>query len=108
MYIRVISEFNIGLIKSIHHPVEQFLVQFWRQKLKETHGHYKVLSGNNFQINTLRLSEEVEMLRSGKQSYLETSREDIREGHSIVVYCFTDSLFSRIYSSVDLWCLNTM
>ena len=34
MYIQVISEFNIGLIKSIHHPVEQFLVQFWRQKLK--------------------------------------------------------------------------
>ena len=63
MYIQVISEFNIGLIKSIHHPVEQFLVQFWRQKLKETHRHYKVLSGNKFQINTLRLSEEVEMLR---------------------------------------------
>ena len=63
MYIQVISEFNIGLIKGIHHPVEQFLVKFWRQKLKETHGHYKVLSGNKFQINTLRLSEEVEMLR---------------------------------------------
>ena len=43
-----------------------------------------------------------------KQSYLETSTEDIREGHSIVVYCFTDSLFSRVYSLVDLWCLNTM
>ena len=63
MYIQVVSEFNIGLKKRIHHPVEQFLVQFWRQKLKETHGHYKVLSGNKFQINTLRLSEGVEMLR---------------------------------------------
>ena len=30
--------------------------------------------------------------RWGKQSYLETSREDIRGAHTILTYCFTDSL----------------
>ena len=36
---QVISEFNIGHKKnSIHYPVEHFLVQFWRQQEKKTHG----------------------------------------------------------------------
>ena len=35
---QVISEFNIGHKKnSIHYPVKQFLVQFWRQQEKKTH-----------------------------------------------------------------------
>ena len=39
MYVQVISEFNIGHKKnSIHYPVEHFLVQFWRQQEKKTHG----------------------------------------------------------------------
>ena len=39
--------------------------------------------------------------RWGKQSYLATSREDIREAHTILAYCFTDSLCSREYISID-------
>ena len=36
MYVQVIWEFNIGHKKknNIHYPVEQFLVQFWRQQEK--------------------------------------------------------------------------
>ena len=35
MNVQVISEFNIGHKKnSIHYPVEQFLVRFWRQQEK--------------------------------------------------------------------------
>ena len=35
MYVQVVSEFNIGQEKnSIHYPVEQFLVQLWRQQEK--------------------------------------------------------------------------
>ena len=37
----------------------------------------------------------------GKQSYLATSRKDIREAHTIQAYCSTDSLFSREYSSIN-------
>ena len=45
MYVQLISEFNIGLKKnSIHYPVEQFLVQFWMQQNKQTHGHYPAIS----------------------------------------------------------------
>ena len=53
-----------------------------------------------FPFNFLRLSEKVETLG---QSYLATSREDLREAHTILAYCFTDSLFSRVhaYSSID-------
>ena len=32
----------------------------------------------------------------GKQSYLATLREDVREAHTILAYCFTDSLFSLL------------
>ena len=39
VYVQVISEFSIGHKKnSIHYPVKQFLVQFWRQQEKKTHG----------------------------------------------------------------------
>ena len=34
--------------------------------------------------------------RWGKQSYLAMSSEDIREAHTILAYCFTDSLCSRV------------
>ena len=35
MYVQIIWEFNIGHKKnSIHYPVEQSLVQFWRQQEK--------------------------------------------------------------------------
>ena len=44
-------------------------------------------------FNFLRWTEEVETLRC-KQSYLATSREDIRKAHTILAYCFTDSLCS--------------
>ena len=37
----------------------------------------------------------------GKQSYPATEKEDIRETHTVLAYCFSDSLSSRIYSSVD-------
>ena len=40
--------------------------------------------------------------RWGKESYLTTSREDIREALTILTSYFTDSLFSRVYSSIDL------
>ena len=42
----------------------------------------------------------------GNQSYLATSREDIIEAHKILAFWFTDSPFSRLYSSGDRWCLN--
>ena len=44
--------------------------------------------------------------RWGKQSYLETSREDLREAHTILACCFTDSLCSHVYTPIDWWCLN--
>ena len=40
--------------------------------------------------------------RWGKESYLTTSREDTREALTILASYFTDSLFSRVYSSIDL------
>ena len=40
--------------------------------------------------------------RWGKESYLTTSREDIREALTILASYFTDSLFSLVYSSIDL------
>ena len=37
----------------------------------------------------------------GRQSYLANSREDIREAHTILVYCFTDSLcLLHVYTSI--------
>ena len=42
-----------------------------------------------------------------KQSYLATSSEDIREAHTILAFGFTDSLFSRLLSSIDQYCLNS-
>ena len=48
-----------------------------------------------FQFSTLnRGGWNVGEKRWGKQSYLATSREDIREAHTILAYCFTDSLCS--------------
>ena len=45
MYVQVIWEFHIGHKKnSIHYPVVQFLVQFWKQQEKQTHGHYSAIS----------------------------------------------------------------
>ena len=45
-----------------------------------------------FQFSTLnRGGWNVGEKRWGKQSYLATSREDIREAHTILAYCFTDS-----------------
>ena len=49
-----------------------------------------------FLFNFLRLSKEeetVEKKQWSKQSNLATSREDIRETHSILAYCFTELLF---------------
>ena len=42
----------------------------------------------------------------GQQSYLATSREDMREAHTILASWYTNSLLSRVYSSID-WCLNS-
>ena len=42
--------------------------------------------------------------RLGKQSYLATSREDVREAHTILAYCFTDSLFSFLNRPVMSQC----
>ena len=39
----------------------------------------------------------------GKQSHLATSRDDIREAHTILAYCLNDLLFSCVYSSVFLF-----
>ena len=44
--------------------------------------------------------------RWGKQSYLATSREDIREALTILGCCFTDSLCSRVHTPIDWRCLN--
>ena len=45
MYVQVIWEFHIGHKKnSIYYPVVQFLVQFWKQQEKQTHGHYSAIS----------------------------------------------------------------
>ena len=45
-----------------------------------------------FEFSTLnRGGWNVGEKRWGKQSYLATSREDIREAHTILAYCFTDS-----------------
>ena len=60
-------------------------------------GKFKKITGSNtrlnyFSFNFLRLTEEVEALgekRWSKQSYLETSREDKREAHTFLAYCFT-------------------
>ena len=35
------------------------------------------------------------------------SREDIGEAYTILAYCFTDSLCSRAYTSINQWCLKT-
>ena len=46
---------------------------------------------NDFSFKFLRETEEVETLRKkwwGKQSYLETSREDIREARTILASWF--------------------
>ena len=45
MYVQVIWEFHTGHKKnSIYYPVVQFLVQFWKQQEKQTHGHYPAIS----------------------------------------------------------------
>ena len=49
----------------------------------------------------------VKKKRWGKQSYLATSKEDIREAHTILAYCFTDLPYSlQVYTLIHQWCLN--
>lgn len=58
---------------------------------------------NAFQI------KKVDMLEKNwwsKQSYLVTPRKDIIEAHTILEYCFTDSLLSSVYPTIDQWYLN--
>ena len=79
-----------------------------REKSKKKDGFKHEL--NYFSLNFLRLSEDVETLginRWSKKLYKAISREDFRETHTILAYCFTNSLFSLVYSSVDRWCLNS-
>ena len=50
----------------------------------------------SFQFSTLNRGDwNVKEKRWGKQSYLATSREDIREAYTILAYCFTGSLFKH-------------
>ena len=45
--------------------------------------------------------------RWGKHSYLATSREDIREAHTVLAYSFTDLPCSlHVYTSIHQECLN--
>lgn len=53
-----------------------------------------------FIFNFLHLSVEGDMFGKNqwsKQSYLLTSREDLREGHTILAYCFINSVSSCVY-----------
>ena len=56
------------------------------------------------EITFFSIFKEVETLGKnggGKQSYLATSREDIREAHTILAYSFTDLPCSlHVYTSV--------
>ena len=65
---------------------------------------------NDFSFQFLRETKEVETLGEkwwSKQSYLATSREDVREAHTILASWFTNSLVSSVQSSNDCWCLNS-
>ena len=56
----------------------------------------------SFKLSTLKRGGwNVKEKRRGKQLYLETSRQDIRETHTILAYCFTDSLNARVYTPID-------
>ena len=50
------------------------------------------------------VTAEITEKRLGEQSYLATSREDVREAHTILAYCFTDSLFSFLNRPVMSQC----
>ena len=54
------------------------------------------LKDNHIVCSYSRGYRTVREKRLGKQSYLAPSREDIREAHTILAYCFTDSLFSLL------------
>ena len=73
---------------------------------KKLHFNYRFKHGlkMTFLFNFYAETEEVETLgekQLGKQSYLATSGEDIREAHTIVASWFTNSLLSLLYSSID-------
>lgn len=76
-----------------------------REKSKKKDGFKHEL--NYFSLNFLRLSEDVETLginRWSKKLYKAISREDFRETHTILAYCFTNSLLMMWWWR---WCLNS-
>ena len=78
-----------------------------RKSFQKLHRFKHELKTTFFQFSTLnRGGWNVGEKRWGKQSYLATSREDIREAHTILAYCFTDLCLLHVYTSIHQNCLN--
>ena len=78
-----------------------------RKSFKKLQVQTRVRNYFSFKFSTLNRGVwNVREKRWGKQSYLATSRENLREAHTILACCFTDSLCSHVYTPIDQWCLN--